>query len=181
MSQFEFVQVTVAIILGLGVTEILRNLGEQIRHRHVLNICPEQIMASALLLCVTLIYLWSFWSNEAVTWTIVLFAVQAASAISLALAAQLIRIDCASEQTPAEQYYSNSVATYIAWASAPGFAMLFILLSRTDLESVDYVRLMIIPLLLTLGFVHKPLLHRSVILFLLVTVVFGGLNQFSLD
>ena len=49
MSEFEFVQVTFAIILGLGVTEILRGVGEQVRARHYLRLYPLQLVASCII------------------------------------------------------------------------------------------------------------------------------------
>ena len=54
MSQFEFVQVTLIVILGLGLTDILRNLGEQYRHRRQVQLSALQVMASVLLMTVIL-------------------------------------------------------------------------------------------------------------------------------
>lgn len=100
MTQFEFVQVTIAIILGLGLTDILRNLGEQFRNRSEIEVSWLQVGASCMLLLVILIYnLWGFWGALGVNWTLQLFLLQVAPAIALALSAQLIKVDLSSGKT----------------------------------------------------------------------------------
>ena len=119
MTQFEFVQVTVAIILGLGLTDILRSLGEQFRSRSEIEVAWLQVGASCLLLLVILIYLWGFWVALEVTWTLPLFMMQVASAIALALSAQFIKVDLSSGKALEAQYFDNGVGTFTLWAMAP--------------------------------------------------------------
>lgn len=171
MTQFEFVQVTLAIVLGLGLTDILRNLGEQFRRRREIEVCWLQVLASCLLLSVILVaYLWSFWTTSNVEWTLLLFLLQAGAAIGLALGAQFIRVDLSSSKSPTAQYFDNCLATYGVWAAAPVFALLFSLSTGT-LGAIDASRVLVAVLLVSMGFIRKPIYHAMVLSTLLVIVV----------
>ena len=180
MTQFEFVQVTLVIILGLGLTDLLRNLGEQFRHRKEIDVCWLQILASWLLLSVILIVnLWSFWSTSGVDWTLLLFVLQAGSAVALALSAQFIKVDLSSSKPLADQYFDNSLATYSLWAASPIFTLLFSL-ATDSLSSVDASRIIVVILLISMGFIRKPIYHAivlSTLLFIVVVIAptIGGL------
>ncbi|NKB98647.1 MAG: hypothetical protein GKR90_09185 [Pseudomonadales bacterium] len=170
MSQFEFVQVTVAVILGLGLTDLLRNLGEQFRHRQEFEIYWLQLIASCLLLTVILMYLWTFWRAVEVTWTLPMFLLQVASAIALALSAQFIKVDWSSDKSAEDQYYENRVATFLAWACGPLFASLFGF--AAGLESLE-ARLFIVGFLLSLAVIKNRIFHTVVVTGLLLTVFVG--------
>ena len=58
MSAFEFVLVSFAILLGLGISAILAGWGDQVRARHRLRFYPLQIASSAFILYFSLQYLW---------------------------------------------------------------------------------------------------------------------------
>ena len=185
LNQFEFVQVTVAIILGLGLTDILRNLGEQFRARREIEVSWLQIGASCLLLFVILIYLWSFWLGSGITWTFPLFMLQVASAIALALSPQFIKVDVSSAETLEDQYFANARATYIVWATGPVFALVFAL--AADIAgTVDVGRIVAAALLISLGLVKHRGYHRVVLTTLLllaivfVTVIGPGIGLFEL-
>ena len=173
MTQFEFVQVTVAIILGLGLTDVLRSLGEQFRHRHEIEVSSLQVGASCLLLVIIVIYLWNFWLASDVSWTLPLFLMQVASAIALALSAQFIRIDLSSGKTPEAQYFDNCTATFVSWAMAPLFALSF-LIAVGNASAGDAGRLVAATLLVSLAFVKRPGYHAIVLTLLLLLSVFAG-------
>ena len=173
MTQFEFVQVTVAIVLGLGLTDILRGLGEQFRHRHEIEISRLQVGASCLLLLIILIYLWNFWLTSEVSWTLPLFLMQVMSAIALALSAQFLRVDLTSDRPPEIQYFHNCTATFISWAMAPLFAWFFLIASG-DSTLGDAARLVAVALLVSLGFIKRPRYHAVVLTVLLLLSVFAG-------
>ena len=175
MTQFEFVQVTIAIILGLGITDIVRNLGEQVRLRERLAIYPVQVLASTLLLLVTLIYLWFFWQAAEVRWTLPLFALQAAPAIALAMAAQLLRVDCSDARTPREQYHANARYAYLSWALAPTFGFLFEVSTDSGPE-VNVTRLVVIVLLLSLCVLRQQVVHLAVLSVLMAFALIGPLT-----
>jgi hypothetical protein len=171
MSEFEFVQVTVALILGLGLTDILRNLGEQIRRRNEVAIFPVQVVASCLLLLVILLYLWFFWdSSEVATWTLPLFLLQTGPAIALALSAQVLKVDCNSAATPEAQYFGSCTAIYTSWALAPLIAIGFSFVAG-QIEGLDFARLGIVALLLSLAFIKKTGYHKAILTTLLLTAV----------
>lgn len=173
MTQFEFVQVTVAIILGLGLTDILRGLGEQYRYRHEIEISRLQVGASFLLLFIILIYLWSFWLASDVIWNLPRFLIQVVSAIALALSAQFIKIDLSSGKTPEAQYFDNSTATFLSWAVAPLFAFFFAI-AVGDMSSVELGRLVAVALLVSLGIVSNPTYHAVMLTVLFLLSVFAG-------
>ena len=180
MTQFEFVQVTLAIVLGLGLTDILRNLGEQFRRRSEIEVCWLQVLASGLLLSVILIvYLWAFWATSDVDWTLLLFVLQAGSAVSLALSAQFLKVDISSPKTLQAQYFDNCRAAYSAWAAAPVFALCFSLVAD-GASGIDLARTAVAILLVSMGFIKKPIYHAVVLgslLFIVVVIapVSGGL------
>lgn len=177
MTQFEFVQVTVAIILGLGLTDILRNLGEQFRNRSDVQVAWLQIGASCLLLLIILIYLWSFWLASEVTWTLPLFMLQVASAIALALSAQFIKVDVSSAKALEAQYFDNAKVTFILWAMAPLF-ILFFSMAAGIAGTSDLGRVAAAALLMSLGLIkhrtyHKVVLITLLLLALMFTMVIG--------
>ena len=180
MTQFEFVQVTLVIVLGLGLTDILRNLGEQYRHRQDIKVSWLQIMASCLLLSVILIvYLWSFWSTSDVEWNLTLFVLQAGSAVALALSAQFIRVDLSSDKALSVQYFENCRVTYATWAMAPLFGLLFSI-ATNNLSVLDAPRVFVAALLVSMGFIKAPAYHvviLSTLLFIVVVIapISGGL------
>jgi hypothetical protein len=180
LTQFEFVQVTIAIILGLGLTDILRNLGEQFRRRREIEVSWLQILASCLLLSVILVaYLWSFWTTSNVEWTLLLFVLQAGAAVSLALSAQFIKVDLSAPDSPTAQYFDNCRATYGVWAAAPVFGLLFSL-STGNLGPIEVFRIIVSALLVSMGFIKRPIYHAIVLgtLLFIVTVLapaIGGL------
>ncbi len=182
MSEFEFVQVTIAIILGLGITAILRNIGEQIRRRSEIQMYSLQLASSCLLVIVILRYLWAFWSTLEVSWNLPLFLLVVSSPIALALSAQVISVDCDSAKSPEQQYFENCRATYLFWASAPLFGIFFDSVSGNAYTLLDAsARLIVVALLSSLAFTKKPSYHWFALLFLLIGLVLGmSSSQFEL-
>ncbi len=171
MSQFEFVQVTFAIILGLGVTEILRGLGEQIRARHYLRLYPLHIVASSVILIAIMIGLWGLWFVKGVQWTFPQFLLQAAPTIALALAAHVIRADCSiGADSLREQYFRNSGPAFLLLASVP-LLTIVITLTRlderpddaTNLAVITAARLLLAALGASMAFIKRPAYHWSVL------------------
>lgn len=172
MTQFEFVQVTVAIILGLGLTDILRSLGEQFRSRSEIEVSWLQLGASCLLLLVIVIYLWNFWLASEVIWTLPLFMMQVASAIAFALSAQFIKVDLSSAKTLDAQYFDNCTTTYIVWAMGPLFGVSFSI-ATGNVSGADAGRVGAALLLTSLGLIKNRTYHKAVliVLLLLATVI----------
>jgi len=106
VSSFEFVLVSLAIVVGFGISEILAGWGRQLRHRRAVRPYPLQVVASAFLLALSLRYLWTLWSLRTAEWTYRGFVLVALPALVLALAAHLIRSDVEDpRRTPREQYF----------------------------------------------------------------------------
>lgn len=180
MTEFEFVQVTVAIILGLGLTDILRNLGEQIRKKNEIEISALQVMASCLLLLVILVYSWTLWRSFQLDWTLPLFVLQVVPAIALALSAQVLKVDCESSKKPEAQYFGSCAAAYAFWAMAPLFSVVFSFVSNT-VSFADAGRFGVAILLLSVAFIKKSIYHKVVLsTLLLVAVIFPAFVQFDL-
>jgi len=173
LTQFEFVQVTVAIILGLGISDILRSLGEQFRNRSEIEVAWLQIEASCLLLLVILIYLWNFWLASEVTWTLPLFITQIASAIALALSAQFIKADLSSAKTLEAQYFVNCTATYLVWAGGPLFGVFFSM-AIGNTSAADAWRVGAAFLLTSLGLIKNRTYHKVVLIVLLLLATVGS-------
>ncbi|GJM14451.1 MAG: hypothetical protein DHS20C12_28540 [Pseudohongiella sp.] len=119
MSQFEFVQITFALILGLGVTTVLASIGQQFRLRHIAALSAVQLSSQVLLLFSLLIWLWGFWAVKDIEWSFSLFLFHALPPMFLALAAHVSAIDCGIDCDVAElQYFRNQRPFYGFWATA---------------------------------------------------------------
>jgi len=120
MSTFEFVLVSFAIIVGLGVSEVLAGWADQIRARHRLQGFPLQIVSSAFVLYMSLQYLWLLWLGRHVEWTFPLYLGVAGPALALTLAARVSRADT-SRDAPSvrDQYFQASPAVYSLLAIFP--------------------------------------------------------------
>ena len=64
MSSFEFILVSIAIVVGLGISEILAGWGRQIRYHREVRPYPLQLVASTYVLALSLRYLWTLWAQD---------------------------------------------------------------------------------------------------------------------
>ena len=175
MTEFRYVQTTLIIILGLGVTEILRNIGNQIRRRTEIEVYPLQIFVSWSILLFILMWLWSFSQSIDVKWTLPVFLLQMLPPIALALSAQIVGLDFNSKKSSKEQYFDNCTAIYLILAIVP-LVSVFITITNSDYISITRDSLMLINisrlvqfgLTASLGFIKKPLYHWSVVIGLLI-------------
>ena len=172
MSQFEFVQITFAIILGLGVTTILNGIGEQLRRRDRHPLFALQIASSLLLLLVILAWLWGFWQTRLTNWNFGLFLAYATPSVCLALAANVSRIDSTSgSDTTAAQYFRNAPIYYGLWATAEAIGIVLGFLYAAGLDDYDGQGLLVFSLArgvgaaltLSLGIVKNTSYHWIVL------------------
>jgi hypothetical protein len=169
----------VAIILGLGLTDILRNIGEQVRRRHESQLSTVQLLASILLLQVILTYLWQFWAAAEVIWTLPLFLLQTAAAVALALCAQFIRVDTTSARSAEAQYWENCALIYASWAAAPLLSWVFLEAAAANIDSsLNVSRFPVIALLGSLALFRRKYYHLAVLALLLAILVFGNVAFF---
>ncbi len=125
MSEFEFVQITFAIILGLGVTSVLASIADQLKYRRTKSLYPLQLFAQSVLLLLLFIQLWGFWAARDLEWSIGLFLFHALPPLCFAISAYSSRVDLsASSPTVEEQYFSNKSVVYGFWAMASAFGIL---------------------------------------------------------
>lgn len=124
MSEFEFVQITFAIILGLGVTSLLASIADQLKIRNSKPLFPLQLFAQSVLLLLIFMQLWGFWAARDIEWNILLFLLHALSPICYAIAAYSsgVELDGASSLID-EQYFSNHRVVYGFWALASLFGI----------------------------------------------------------
>jgi hypothetical protein len=175
MTEFRYVQITLIIILGLGVTEILRNIANQIRSRTDIEVYPLQIAVSWSILLFILMWLWSFSQSIDVKWTLPVFLLQMLPPIALALSAQIVGLDFNSTKSSKQQYFDNCTAIYLILAIVP-MVTVFTTMANSDYMPTtrDYLTLINISRLVqsgfiaSLGFIKKPLYHWSVVIGLLI-------------
>jgi len=106
VSSFEFVLVSIAIVLGFGISEILAGWGQMLRHRSEVRPYPLQVVASAYVLYASLRYLWLLWDTRDTEWTYEGYLLTFAPALCLALAAYVVRGDPTSlRHSQKEQYF----------------------------------------------------------------------------
>ena len=163
-----------AIILGLGITQTLQNIGEQIRRRSEIEIYPLHIAASCLLLLFTLVWLWLFWGTAEISWNLPMFLLQLIPAVFLALCAQVIRIDLDAENSPKEQYFENCKAAYLIWISALAVHFISSVILQNIVPLIEILRLIVIGSLIWLTMTRNPVVHWCVITGLSISVVGGA-------
>jgi len=181
MTQFEFVQITFAIILGLGVTSILASLGDQIRLRHIKKLSLLHLFAQSLLLYTLLIWLWGFWAAREINWNITIFIFHALSPIFLALAAHMSRVEFNLDaETIENQYFRNAKTFYGFWALAAaigiGQTYFYVLIGELPSEFgiiLSIVRGVSVALLLTLAMSKKITVHWACLIIL--TLIYSSL------
>lgn len=167
MSTLELVLVPLGIIVGFGISEILRGWGEQIRsRRHAID--PLQIAASALILFLCLTYLWGTWLLRGLDWTFPLYLAVAAPALALSLAAHVARVDCAKgAPSPGEQYLQSHRPIYLLLTVMPLTAIGLSLVTEVrsqlddppDLVGVTLMRIGVVALLVALGLSDSRRFH----------------------
>ncbi len=121
MSAFEFVLVALAILIGFGISAILEGLGDLIRTRRRVRPYPLQLAASAYVLWFSLQYLWILWlGRELEAWNFLLYLGLAVPALSIALAAHILKTDTSPGAPSArDQYFENSGPAYLTLALFP--------------------------------------------------------------
>ena len=178
MIEFMYVRVTIAIILGLGMTEILRNIAGQIRRKSHIEFYPLQIVASLMLLFFIIVWLWGFSGSSAVTWTFPVFILKVLPAIALVLSAQIIGLDFDSTKSPKEQYFKNSRVVYLILSSAPLYEVIFtavtvkyLSIGLETLKMLTIFRLVGAGAVASLAFIKKPAYHWVVLIGLFIAVI----------
>lgn len=137
MSSFEFILVSLAIILGFGISEILSGWGEQMRHRRTVRPYPLQIAGSAYVLFASLRYLWLLWGARDAQWTFGAYLLTALPALALALAAYVMRTDPKSpRRSLAEQYFDVSRPFHLLLTTVPILAAVDTALHVRELRSL---------------------------------------------
>lgn len=172
MTEYRFVQIIIVVILGLGLTEILRNLGGQVRRRSRIEVYPLQVFASGFLLFSILMWHWSFSQKLEVTWTLPIFILKVIPTIALALGAQVIGIDFDSSKSAKQQYFENCGLLYFILASAPIIAVFTtkftyesLLTTGGTLTVYNILRLVTAGVLVSLAFIKKPSYHWIALIF----------------
>ena len=176
MSQFEFILITYAIIVGFGVAQILANLGEQLRQRHDLPMFHLQVAGCVLILLALLSWLWGMWLLRGVEWTFPGYLGLSSVACVLALAAHLMKVEGEDKRG---QYYANAKIVYPLIAITPFFAIAMSYVVGVD--PLVLPRTAFSVFILSLAFVQKDWFHWSVIGVVLVSaLVMVSANQFGL-
>lgn len=185
MTEFKYVQTALIIILGLGVTEILRNIGSQIRRRTEIEIYPLQIAVSWSILLFILMWIWNFSQSIDVRWTLPVFFLQILPTIALALSAQIVGFDLDSKRSSKQQYFDNCTAIYLILAIVPLVAVFttlsnseYMSISRDSLRLINISRLVQSGFVASLCFIKKPLYHWLVVIGLVIAF-FGSELTFA--
>jgi hypothetical protein len=170
LSVFEFILVPLAIIVGVGVSEILGSWGQQIRNRHRRPLHPLQITSSAFILFFCMAYLWAMWLMRDIVWTFPLYLLAAAPGLALALAAHITEIDTSADAPPVlEQYFRNAPPTYALLALMPISIITISLTTEVreqlpdppNLLAVTSVRIVILALLVSLVWSKNVKYHSA--------------------
>lgn len=138
MSSFEFVLVTIAIVLGFGISEILSGWGRMLRHRMEVRPYPLQLAASAFVLYASLRYLWLLWDARDTEWTYAGYLAIFAPALCLALAAYVVRDDPTSlRRSPKQQYFDAARPLFLLIAALTGISAVNVLLHVDEVRRYE--------------------------------------------
>ena len=116
MSEFEFVLVTIAIVAGFAISEILAGWSRPLLARGDAGYSRLRFLASLFLLFLTLRYIWMLWGVRSGEWHFVYFLLVLVPMLLIALAAYVISM-------PAEAPELDSTEIYFARAR-PFFLLL---------------------------------------------------------
>jgi hypothetical protein len=168
MSGFEFVLVLYAIIIGLGISDILTGWGEQIRARHRMSAYPLQIVLSFLLLYFGISFLWSLWTYRNTDWTFSLYITMACIPLTISLVSRIIRVDTSAEAPPAkDQYFRISRPVFLLLALIPAMIMLLSFTTNLGenvpdrLEPVEFMQLTVIRVAMCLLLLYAALSKKA--------------------
>ena len=180
MSAFEFVLISFAIIVGLGVSEVLAGWADQIRARARLRPYPLQLLSSAFILYLSIQYLWLMWGGRVIEWTFPRFLAVTGPVLALALAARVCRMDTSPGASPfRDQYFRVSPAIYTLLAAFPLFITAMSLFSDLremvpdppNLLLVTVVRLSVLGLYIALALSRSERFHKVGIGLLWLTAI----------
>jgi len=123
LSEFEFVLVTIAIVAGFAISEILAGWSRPLLGRGAAGYSSLRFFASLFLLFLTLRYIWALWGVRSSEWHFVHFVLVLAPMLMIALAAYVISMPAAApELDSAEIYFSRArpfflllVGVMISW------------------------------------------------------------------
>jgi len=116
LSEFEFVLVTIAIVAGFAISEILAGWSRPLLTRGDAGYSSLRFFASLFLLFLTLRYIWTLWGVRSSEWQFVHFVLVLTPMLLMALAACVISM-------PAEAPELDSTEIYFARAR-PFFLLL---------------------------------------------------------
>jgi hypothetical protein len=166
MSEYRFVMITVALILGLGLSQLVRNVGQQIRNRSEIEFYPLQVFASCLIFCLMLMWIWVFSILIDAEWSLTTYLFATMSAVALAFCAELVSYDPDSEKSARQQYFESCKPLYLMMGLVLIFAVLnsvanvrYLNISEGSLWLLNGVRVGLTGLVVSLAFVRKPGYH----------------------
>jgi hypothetical protein len=179
MSGFEFVLVLYAIISGLGISDILRGWGEQVRVRHRMSAYPLQLALSFFLMYFGITFLWSLWTFRDAEWTFLLYITGAIVPLLLSLASGIIRVDPAiGAPTAKDQYFQVARPIFLILSCIP---ILIIVGSFTTYarelvpnrpEGMQFMLLTIYRVLLSVGMLYVAWSKKASVHWIGVSVMF---------
>jgi len=123
LSEFEFVLVTIAIVAGFAISEVLAGWSRPLLARGNAGYSSLRFLASLFLLFLTLRYIWALWGVRSSNWHFVHFVLVLAPMLLIALAACVISMPAeASELDSTEIYFARArpfflllVGVMISW------------------------------------------------------------------
>lgn len=169
-------------MLGFGMTQILRDIGTQLRRRSDMSSYPLQVFASCSIFFFILMWIWGFSVYVDATWTLFSYLLLLMPATALALSAQLICLDPGSARSPRRQYENNCRPLYLIIAAVPLVGVIasvaksdYVDISYESLIAQNSLRLAFAALIASLSFIKRPAYHW----FVLASTVIGFLLSTS--
>jgi hypothetical protein len=186
LSEFEFVLVTIAIVAGFAISEILAGWSRPMLARGNTGYSSLRFAASLFLLFLTLRYIWALWGVRSSEWHFLLFVLALTPMLLIALAAYVISMPAETpEFDSTEIYFARArpfflllVGVMISW-SFYEWANLAVVQKAYSAEvnwTVLASRIAGVPIFLWLGFTKQRRHH-----WVLLAVAIGSLVYLSLQ
>jgi hypothetical protein len=171
VSEFRFVLIVIGIMLGLGLTQIIRSVGDQLRRRAEIQIYPLQLIACVLLFYFILVWMWGFTLFNEATWNFATYILIIAPATALSMSAQLICPDLRSARSPEQQYFANSRPLYLVMSSVFILSIIntvvnseYLFFDEEVLTIINGSRLLGAVSVASMAFIRKPAYHWLILI-----------------
>jgi len=174
MDRFSFVMVLLSIIVGLGVTELLRNVARQIQARNGIKFYWLHAVLAALVFVALLQQWWESWDQRAVeTWTFPILILMLGGPIGLFILSHFLYPDDLEGTDFKAFYYENPRIIYLIAGATVLFTGSYRPLSfgHSVIDADNISTGIVLLVVLTLAATRRKIIHELLVPVLFISVL----------